>query len=423
MSTKSDLSMFSIPDPAAIRQRNQMMRQEAWSSGNPYAMQQATTSNFLDAVFGNPEEKRAQKIQQAVSVASQIEPQEGDDDIDTEMRRLFAIRNAVAEIDPQLAGQVNTRMLQLGQQRLERNKLLADEQRAQRKEGRDEAKLALDVQKAATDMGLKSNNDVSYWRRGEDGKIHRRTVAAGQGIERQRLRDSGWTQGPGPNTEAEAADMLSGKAVGTLEDVIINTDTLTAALGEMGGKFDSSYLTLPEQLVQGGLAAAEKMGIPLSPELVGRMEGYSEWKQTSIDALNKYINQITGAAVGVQEEKRIRAAFPDPQKDSPTQYISKLRQSYKMALGGRKRAERLLRSGVTRQLSPKELDAMGLDEVSDAEVDALLYRMHGIPPRTSGSPGGPRKPAATAPASGPGFAPSAAQQSLLDKYGPAVGTR
>ena len=43
--------------------------------------------------------------------------------------------------------------------------------------------------------------------------------------------------------------------------------------------------------------------------------------------LSQYIKEVTGAAMGIQEEKRIRAGMPDPEKDGPTQFEAKLRNS------------------------------------------------------------------------------------------------
>jgi hypothetical protein len=60
------------------------------------------------------------------------------------------------------------------------------------------------------------------------------------------------------------------------------------------------------------------------------LAAYSEFAQTAYNELNGYINFITGAAVGSgEEEARIRKGVPDPQKDSPTQFFSKLNAKIK----------------------------------------------------------------------------------------------
>jgi hypothetical protein len=96
-------------------------------------------------------------------------------------------------------------------------------------------------------------------------------------------------------------------------------------LQSISENFSPKYLEKPFQLKMEAIAAMEKFGKKPSPEQAAELAEYSEFAQNAYNQLNGYINLITGAAVGSgEEEARIRKGVPDPQKDSPTQFLSKL---------------------------------------------------------------------------------------------------
>lgn len=97
-------------------------------------------------------------------------------------------------------------------------------------------------------------------------------------------------------------------------------------------QLDPEYLTIPFQAKMAVSAGKERMSLPLNEEEKTTLSNYTQFKQTSMRALNQYINDITGAAIGSGEEAaRIRAGIPDPEKDSPTQFQAKLQNT--IALG------------------------------------------------------------------------------------------
>lgn len=96
-------------------------------------------------------------------------------------------------------------------------------------------------------------------------------------------------------------------------------------LQSISQNFKSKYLEKPFQLRMTAIAELEKFGKKPTPEQAAELAEYSEFAQNAYNQLNAYINFITGAAVGSgEEEARIRKGVPDPQKDSPTQFLSKL---------------------------------------------------------------------------------------------------
>ena len=101
-------------------------------------------------------------------------------------------------------------------------------------------------------------------------------------------------------------------------------------LQSIASNFNPKFLERPFKLKMAGIAELEKLGQTPSPQDAADLAAYSEFAQTAYNELNGYINFITGAAVGSgEEEARIRKGVPDPQKDSPTQFFSKLNAKIK----------------------------------------------------------------------------------------------
>jgi hypothetical protein len=96
-------------------------------------------------------------------------------------------------------------------------------------------------------------------------------------------------------------------------------------LQSIAANFNPKYLETPFKLRMEAVAQLEKLGQKPKPQDAADLAAYSEFAQTAYNELNGYINLITGAAVGSgDEEARLRKGIPDPQKDSPTQFLSKL---------------------------------------------------------------------------------------------------
>lgn len=380
------LGMFSVPTPQDIITRNNAMRQQQWSSGNPYQMQQATVSNALDSIFGNPEAKLQQRLQDKLqSAQATVQPVAGETQVEQELRRLQSMRDAVGSLDPNVANQINSRMLELGQVKLEQDKLVQDTQYKAAEEARNVAKFPAEMTKLGAEAVTAANEGQNYWKKGANG-IDRKNVSTLDSIERRRLRADGWAEGNGPTTEAEAGDALglSKPSINELQKSIIEGDNYLANIGSVVEKFDPAFLTAPVQAAQWANGKVEWLtGKPLSPELASQGEKYYEWRANAADGINAYIHKITGAAVGIQEEKRIRQASPDPYKDSASQFLSKLRAQTKMALGVRKRAQDLLSRGTV--VSRADLDSISIPQVSDAEVDQFLQSNFGLPARGGSS--------------------------------------
>ena len=137
----------------------------------------------------------------------------------------------------------------------------------------------------------------------------------------------------GKALEGGVGNLTLGKEAGNLVD----KDLLGLGRSRMNfqttmEQFKPEYLTRPYQLKMAALAETEKLN-PSSLNDLQRSDlaGYSAFTKNAMNNLNEYINQITGAAVGAgDEEKRLRAAIPDPQKDSPTEFVSKTNEALRL---------------------------------------------------------------------------------------------
>ncbi len=101
-------------------------------------------------------------------------------------------------------------------------------------------------------------------------------------------------------------------------------------LQSISSNFNPKFLETPFKLRMDAVAQLEKLGKKPSPQDAADLAAYSEFAQNAYNELNAYINLITGAAVGSgDEEARLRKGVPDPQKDSPTQFLTKLNTKIK----------------------------------------------------------------------------------------------
>jgi len=62
----------------------------------------------------------------------------------------------------------------------------------------------------------------------------------------------------------------------------------------------------------------------LKPEELAKHAEFVAFQRDAFENLTQGIKDATGAAMGIQEEARIRKGLPDPQKDGPTAFKSKL---------------------------------------------------------------------------------------------------
>jgi len=115
------------------------------------------------------------------------------------------------------------------------------------------------------------------------------------------------------------------KTLDELQSQVLSAGGQIRGLRRVAALWRPEFSTLKGKVISKGAGIYEFLGGELSPGMQKYVGDYSKWMSQSIAGLNKYINLITGAAIGSgDEEERIRAAWPDPQKDSPTAFRNKL---------------------------------------------------------------------------------------------------
>jgi len=399
---------LQIASPQQVQQANRARYQEMWASGNPIAMQQATFSNALDAIFGNPEEMQAKRVHDTLARAQEgVVPQEGDTDVDTEIRRLRSMRDAIADVDPNVASQLNMQMLQLGQVKLEQDKLKADQARQARADQRAENEEARKAGLFPLELAAKGNELVQGMAEGVN-YMHPQTgamvnVPANDAIRRAELRARGYVESGKPTIQGSKEDVLglTKPVVTDLQTSIANSSKMLDGFATIAQKWNPSFLTLPTQVIQAANKGFEKLtGQSFSPEVAAQAQQYYDFRIQTTQALNNYIKSITGAQAAVAEYERLQRSFPNMDM-SPTEFLSALRESVKNTLAIGKRSQQALASGMN--ITPKMVeqcqtagqpcvwDSIATPPVSDGEVDAFLQRF-GVPPRAGASSQGTTAP-------------------------------
>jgi len=139
---------------------------------------------------------------------------------------------------------------------------------------------------------------------------------------------------------------LTSKAKGLLEEKLINIGDTLANLDATMQSFDPKFLELPTQAKVGALKLGSKLGIDLSPENKKLVEDAAVFFQDAITGLNSTIKAMTGAQMSEKEAVRLRKQVPDPEKDDPTTFYAKLKNSVKITKLANARALFLRKNGV-----------------------------------------------------------------------------
>jgi hypothetical protein len=106
---------FEIETPQEVIQRIRDQREKARTSRDPFVRRQANVDASIEAIFGDPQAKRQKRVVDAVGDAqAAFEEDENKSDLRNEIDRLKTMRDAVEDIDPSTATQINQRILELG---------------------------------------------------------------------------------------------------------------------------------------------------------------------------------------------------------------------------------------------------------------------------------------------------------------------
>ena len=148
-------------------------------------------------------------------------------------------------------------------------------------------------------------------------------------------------------TSEQAGVGLGKKSQSDMVEELHSADATLDQINRSMKDFNPEFLTIPGKLKNLALSSWEKIGGSLDPESQEFVGRYTKFTQNSIDMLNRYINEITGAAIGAgQEEDRLRKGIPDAQNMSPTQFTNALQNKLDALHVERWRAAETIEKGV-----------------------------------------------------------------------------
>lgn len=129
---------------------------------------------------------------------------------------------------------------------------------------------------------------------------------------------------------SESPNALGKEGANENDKRALNALEQSSRLDGIMAKFKPEYQTYETSVKMGAnswLDSFEATRNMVSPADRQKMAEYTQFRQDGMNNLSAYIKEITGAAMGVQEEGRIREGMPDPKKDSPIQFESKMKNS------------------------------------------------------------------------------------------------
>jgi len=116
---------------------------------------------------------------------------------------------------------------------------------------------------------------------------------------------------------------------GGLEKDILTKGAGISRLDQIQKSFNPDFLTLQGKFGSEVANLKEKVGFKLDPSERKTLKEFAVFRRRAFSNLNAYIKDITGAAMSEAEARRIRKGVPDPQKDGPTVFQTKLNDTIK----------------------------------------------------------------------------------------------
>jgi hypothetical protein len=124
----------------------------------------------------------------------------------------------------------------------------------------------------------------------------------------------------------------SKKVEGSIQEKLFNVREGLVRLNQIRQTFQSRFQQLPTRLAAAWGGTKSFLGMELSPEETKLVGDYSDHKQNSIENINLYIKELTGAQMSASEADRLRLAVADPgekwwQGDNPIDFQRKMENS------------------------------------------------------------------------------------------------
>jgi hypothetical protein len=144
--------------------------------------------------------------------------------------------------------------------------------------------------------------------------------------------------------DAANANKLDKKARNDVEERALNATESISRLDQIISTYKPEFLTWGEQAKQGAYWLTGKIGGKLTPEQAQARTGYATFTSNVQKNLNLYIKEITGAAMAIQEAKRIEASIANL-GDDPAAFEAKLGEISRDARMAVARQKYLMKNG------------------------------------------------------------------------------
>ena len=149
---------------------------------------------------------------------------------------------------------------------------------------------------------------------------------------------------------------LSKTTAGNVEQSVITTAEAVTRLNNIQFSYRPQYQNIGFRTKQAWNTLKDKFGgLPEADKR--QLAEYSQYRQNALQNLNETIKDLTGAAMGVEEAKRIIATLPDPGQDifsgdSPTEFESKLNNAITQTKYALARRTYALKKGLNWESTP-----------------------------------------------------------------------
>ena len=161
-----------------------------------------------------------------------------------------------------------------------------------------------------------------------------------------------------------------------LQSKIVAAQATLDNLQAINQNFDRRYLTMGGQLTAGWQGIKDKAGIELNANEAEFLEGFTSFKVAALDGLNRYIQQITGAAMSTTEAQRIEAAFPNMGM-GPAEFQAALKTVTERLMRVQWRANYTLRMGIS---DYESIPINSIDSIMDERGAQLEDELRGTVP-------------------------------------------
>lgn len=193
-------------------------------------------------------------------------------------------------------------------------------------------------------------------------------------------------------TATKTSELGLSKPVETkIQQKLVDLQELKGRVQSIGERTQPEFLQIFPRLGMKGSEVFQKLGGELKGEDKAKFEGFKTWLRSSIDNINLYIKEITGAQMSEKEAERLRTGVPDPgdfdsfwgafKGDDYGTFQAKVKDILEQAELSEARSRLLLKQGLISQdqITQKQAggiaeQAMSLEQVRSA-IDARIVQL------------------------------------------------